>query len=815
MNDTNNGLNINGFTAKEITDLPALVSILRDPANPLSKFLMEKFSEEGRQIIAGSDPPVDAEKLKSVIAAELTQVCRGGWIYDPVRFAKISLRTMTQAVIKKRHAHGLDLAWLNRLLLQDAFLSQITPEADTLVAEWQNEGIHFAIYCEERLLVRGVGISYKIVYKTPVKWDSKHAKTLEKAKGRIKYLASEIHSGTPPPSKPDTKERDAKAKAYDEITAEVAKTGRHGEGVFEFIKDAVKAQMELGLTRPLLAFVIAAIAVMPKPVKRMLLWTAFLKFKAFNDLREGVTRLAMNSKNADLERFAKEAPACEKLAAKILSEHTINGDLQAEEPLIDKVSNEVVTIGGEPGAPPDVHADEVSALGLSIWLRRLKVGWKRRRDYLDNVRSFYKYLRDEHQAVAQTPTTVAHVVPRPKREGKKKPVSILWFVDVWRILINLQDLESVFFVALGVFAGLHQEEIYRLVWEWDIIPGTDGEAAQIFIASGNGKETGDAREGKYVDVRFPLNKILLLGKGRTGKIITNKSSRNKLTRLVERLLILWDESIMRHTFATYLYGSGYTIEEVAKQLRDISDTVRRYYLFHIPKEEADQLWTLPFEMSIFAGLPDQLREWDFDAPLKEFNPAGLEVSKVLRASMLEAYGFKAKNEVQGDGTNQAMEAAPGARVPTGEANPTGAGTAAKQKRSYRWYRWPSDLELQVLLWEMKQADIAIMVGCRQTTVSARAVSKQFKTPNDKYWRLKKQGKDVEWMVPDLVKQARLALQKLQAIAGSSVNITPILGKGTASATSDLNLLGKVAGELISAEKPLIDGLLPNLNHEAA
>ena len=230
------------------------------------------------------------EKLKPLLAEEFSRVIRGASVYHKTRFADIPLSLMTQGVLARK-PHGLDEVWLNRLLLRDAFRDELAREANSLAAEWVAGGINFRVYCEERHLARGIGISFKIVFKTSKKWDSRHAKSLEQAKNRLKDLADEILSGSAPTNKRDAKERDAKAEAYDAVTREVAKTGKIGkENVLEFVTDAVKAQVELGPTRPLLRFVHKAVEVMPTLVHRLLLQAAFLRYKAFHDTRQGVGR---------------------------------------------------------------------------------------------------------------------------------------------------------------------------------------------------------------------------------------------------------------------------------------------------------------------------------------------------------------------------------------------------------------------------------------------------------------------------------------------------------------------------------------------
>ncbi len=151
---------------------------------------------------------------------------------------------------------------------------------------------------------------------------------------------------------------------------------------------------------------------------------------------------------------------------------------------------------------------------------------------------FFTFLQ-ERQAVPQAGETVAHIVRRPRREGKQDPIAIFWPWEVWTILANLQNLETVWYVSLGVYAGLHTTEIRRLVWEnvtWD--PDHPDNPKQIQIPSGKGKDSHGAGDTKYIDVVYPLTEILRLGKGRSGAIVSNNSTwESKLQPLLARLQI--------------------------------------------------------------------------------------------------------------------------------------------------------------------------------------------------------------------------------------------------------------------------------------
>lgn len=254
------------------------------------------------------------------------------------------------------------------------------------------DGVNFNVYYEERQLSHSIGVSFKIVFKISKKWVSRHAKSVEKARKKIKDLADEVHSGTPTANKLEAKERDEKAKAYDEIIKEVAKAGKNGrDEVLDFVRDGVKAQIELGPTRPLLKFTHDAIAIMPKPTHRLLLSAAFVSYSAFNHSRTGVANKEKLNKLNVIECFVNEISACETLAQRLVSENRLTGDLTKDDSIMKELLAEGLKAGNQ--SLPVIHADEVTPLGILVWLRLSTGAWKRRRDRLDYARNFFVYLR--------------------------------------------------------------------------------------------------------------------------------------------------------------------------------------------------------------------------------------------------------------------------------------------------------------------------------------------------------------------------------------------------------------------------------------
>jgi integrase len=375
-----------------------------------------------------------------------------------------------------------------------------------------------------------------------------------------------------------------------------------------------------------------------------------------------------------------------------------------------------------PEPPLDVFVDDPQPNEVQAWLNSLKTSWKSRRDALDQVRAFLVYCRDALHALPPGLKTAAHVVPRTKPDSDAEPLPalVLSFRDVWRILVNLQDLETVWFFSLAVFAGLHQSEILRLVWEHDLV-WKEGQPIQIFIASGKGKDKHDKRMGAYVKVQDPLGAILALGSGRTGKIIHRKGVRQTLWVLAHRLKIAWAGSIMRHTFASNLLGSGRNFQDVASQLRNTVTILKRHYYAPLSELEVEWCFRMPIGVGRFANLPFQKRLWNWQ----------------------QLYEF----DMRPDGTVSITE------LPTAPSS----GEEKKRVLKKRGARivWPDDREMQVLLWDKTQAQIARELNCRSTTVSQRAAVLKLKVPAPGHWLRVKFGIPVE--IPKEVLKAREAL----------------------------------------------------------
>lgn len=119
------GLILTGSLLLKPTDLPdasGFVSKLQAGSSPLAAFVWREIPAESRaQLLEAS---LSESKRRALLAAELNKVLKGKAIYERAHFAGLELREQTQARVGKE-LKGSELVYLNRLLLEDAFPSDV------------------------------------------------------------------------------------------------------------------------------------------------------------------------------------------------------------------------------------------------------------------------------------------------------------------------------------------------------------------------------------------------------------------------------------------------------------------------------------------------------------------------------------------------------------------------------------------------------------------------------------------------------------------------------------------------------------------
>jgi hypothetical protein len=110
------------FAREDIPDLAAFARHLAAKPDVVSAWVVQMFDDAGRTALAAlanTSAPAPREAV-SALLRNLSALASGASVYDPARFAGVALRPETEA-LRRKNAHGYELARLNRLLLEDAF----------------------------------------------------------------------------------------------------------------------------------------------------------------------------------------------------------------------------------------------------------------------------------------------------------------------------------------------------------------------------------------------------------------------------------------------------------------------------------------------------------------------------------------------------------------------------------------------------------------------------------------------------------------------------------------------------------------------
>jgi tetratricopeptide (TPR) repeat protein len=110
------------FSADDFVDLPNLLKKLCEHADPVSGFVWNEISDRTKKLL--TDPKATAEQRRSALVEELNRILKGNSIYEEKHFAGVQLSPLTLGW-KARNPQGKDLAWLNRLVLEDAYPKEL------------------------------------------------------------------------------------------------------------------------------------------------------------------------------------------------------------------------------------------------------------------------------------------------------------------------------------------------------------------------------------------------------------------------------------------------------------------------------------------------------------------------------------------------------------------------------------------------------------------------------------------------------------------------------------------------------------------
>ena len=117
------------FGGGDIIDLPVLAKKISDKSDPLAAFLSDQLDDSLKTSLATySDSSADAKSVRSALAKGLNKTIASSSLYEKTRFKNVQLRPETRNLLK-HNPQGADLIRLNRLLLEDAFPTELSKTA--------------------------------------------------------------------------------------------------------------------------------------------------------------------------------------------------------------------------------------------------------------------------------------------------------------------------------------------------------------------------------------------------------------------------------------------------------------------------------------------------------------------------------------------------------------------------------------------------------------------------------------------------------------------------------------------------------------
>lgn len=119
------------LAGSDVSNLPAFAKKLSDKSDAISAFLNEQLDDSAKSALAElSSATTNAKAATSALMKGINKIIAGSSIYEEKRFAGVNLRPETEG-LRKSDPAGSQLAHLNRLLLEDAYSSDIVKSLKT------------------------------------------------------------------------------------------------------------------------------------------------------------------------------------------------------------------------------------------------------------------------------------------------------------------------------------------------------------------------------------------------------------------------------------------------------------------------------------------------------------------------------------------------------------------------------------------------------------------------------------------------------------------------------------------------------------
>ena len=112
------------FSAAEVLEPESLAEKFKNPTDPVSRFILGQLPPAALNVLSNYTAFPQAE-LRQVLADNLNRIIRRGPVYDPPRFAGITLSPEAANLLSQNPQAG-DLVRLNRMLLLDAYPRELS-----------------------------------------------------------------------------------------------------------------------------------------------------------------------------------------------------------------------------------------------------------------------------------------------------------------------------------------------------------------------------------------------------------------------------------------------------------------------------------------------------------------------------------------------------------------------------------------------------------------------------------------------------------------------------------------------------------------
>lgn len=132
------------FVLKDIKDPAKLLAKLKAGSDPVSTYLLSRFSEASRSaVLAYPESETALDEMRALLLQELNSVLNGESVYESQRFAGVQLRGETAEALQL-NPQGEDLKRLNRLLLEDVFPVELIG-AYVIVPQGPSESANYTV----------------------------------------------------------------------------------------------------------------------------------------------------------------------------------------------------------------------------------------------------------------------------------------------------------------------------------------------------------------------------------------------------------------------------------------------------------------------------------------------------------------------------------------------------------------------------------------------------------------------------------------------------------------------------------------------